>query len=100
MVIDNTTEESLQYLLCHLDSFIEEEAYRVLSDSDEDPQCSAVTLCNLITNYLCAMKAFSQELVPSDITSYLLERCFTSEEVSILLDKKEKESRYYIGKIF
>ncbi len=100
MVIDDKTKEKLVYLLDHLDSFIEEETYSVLSDSEEDPHHSAVTLFNLIISYLDVMSVLGQEQVPANITDYLLEKCFTNDEISILHEKKTDEAEYYIGKVF
>ena len=99
MVINDATKERLLYLLDHLDTFIEEEVYQVLSDSTEDPHHSAVTLCNLITSYLFVMKSLSNELASQNITEYLLEKCFTAEEIKLIQDKKAIESMYYIGEI-
>ena len=100
MVIDNKTKEKLVYLLDHLDSFVEEETYRCLSDSEEDPQRSAVTLFNLITSYLDVMRVLGQEQIPANVTDYLLDKCFTNDEITILHEKKNNEAEYYVGKVF
>jgi len=99
MTIDNTTKDLLLYMLNHLDSFIENETYEVLADSEQDPHHSAVTLYNLINSYLHVMRIFKQPSIPQDITEYLLEKCFTTEEIKSIHDKKEAELKYYIGRI-
>lgn len=98
MVIDNKTKELLLYLLYHLDSFIEEEACRVLNDSIEDPQYSAVTLCNLIKCLLDVKQALGLQEEYHDVDEYLRFQCFTDEEIQIFESKRLHESEYYIGK--
>lgn len=100
MVIDNETKERLLYLLDHLDSFIEDEVYQVISDSTDDPHHSAVTLCNLISSYLFVMKSLSNEQVLPNITEYLADKCFTDDEIKSIYDRRDVELRLYVGKIF
>lgn len=100
MTFDNAATEKLVYLLNHLDSFIENEIYLVLSDSIEDPQHSAVTTCNLVTCYIDIMKGLGANNVPVDINQYLLDNCFTEEEIASFFEKRAKEAKYYIGKQF
>lgn len=100
MVIDNETKERLLYLLDHLDSFIEDEVYQVISDSSMDPHHSAVTLCNLISSYLFVMKNLSNEQILPNITEYLADKCFTDDEMKLIEDRRAEELKHYIGKVY
>ena len=97
MVLDNHTGE-LQYLLRHLDSFIEQEAYQVLNDSNKDPQHSAVTLCNLIKCLLVVQQELGIQMEYRNVDEYLRFQCFTDAEIQVLESKRIDESKYYVGK--
>ena len=94
----NQTVEKLMYLLDHLDSFIEQTIYNVLSDSNEDPQFSSVTTNNLIKNYIDIMLVLDQRLDYCDVEGYLKSKCFSSEEIAAFMQKKDIEAQYYVGK--
>ena len=97
MVIDNLMEELL-YLLYHLDSFIEKEAYQVLHDSNEDPHHSAVTLYNLIKCLLVVKQELGIHMDYRNADEYLRFQWFTDEEIRILENKRLLESKYFVGK--
>ncbi len=97
MVLDNHTGE-LQYLLRHLDSFIEQEAYQVLNDSNKDPQHSAVTLFNLIKCLLIVQQELGIQMEYRNVDEYLHFQCFTDAEIQVLKSKRIDESKYYVGK--
>ena len=98
MVIDNKTKELMIYLLYHLDSFINEEAYQVLHDSTEDPHHSAVTLYNLIKCLIDANQVFGIQSEYHNVEEFLRAQCFTEEEIQMIERKRLQESQYYIGK--
>lgn len=95
--MESRTEEKLKYLLVHLDDFIEKRIYDVLEDSDTDPEYSAVTTLNLIHCYLSVAVDLGIEEC-TDTVKYMHQRCFSQEEISKFMVKKEKEASYYIGK--
>lgn len=92
--------EKLEYLLGHLDCYIEQTVYNVLGDSESDPQYSAVTLFNLIRCYLDVTHTSGLDLCMLSVEDYLRDKCFTEEEITVLSRKRDKESTYYIGERF
>lgn len=89
--------EKLEYLLNHLDHYIEQTVYNVLSDSDNDPQYSAVTLYNLLICYLDVTHNLG---INNDIDSpeaYMRSICLSEDDILLVKEKKEKEAKYYIG---
>lgn len=68
--MDSNTYEKLLYLLNHMDGFIEQLVYDVLTDSQTDPHYSAVTATNLIKCYIQVMNQFNKEIPYTDIRGY------------------------------
>lgn len=98
MSMDKNIREKLMYLLHFMDYYIEHTIYDVLSDSIEDPQYSAVTTSNLINCYLDVMQGLGEKISLCSLTEYMADKCFTSEEIQLFLEKKAQESTYYVGK--
>ena len=91
------SQEQLLYLMDFLDMQIEKAIYDVLSDSEEDPQSSAVTTQNLIKCYINIMQEIGKETRYSDIEGYMRYNCFSDAEITMFHQKAERESKYYIG---
>lgn len=95
--MDSDKKEKLMYLLPHIDDHIEKTIYDVLKDSEVDPHFSAITTYNMIHCYLAIAVDMGYEDC-ENVTAYMQERCFSSEEISRFMHLKEKESSYYTGK--
>ena len=89
--------EKIEYLLNHLDHYIEQTIFEVLNDSDYDPQYSAVTLYNLLVCYLDVTHSLGLNDNIASPEAYMRNKCFTEDEILLVKKKKEKESKYYIG---
>lgn len=96
--MDIMSKEKLEYLMNHLEWFIEESVYDVLSDSDEDPEHSAVTTANLIQCYIDV--ALSLELPVSfcSVEDFLKDKCLSLQEIQKFEESRKHEAEYYIGK--
>ena len=90
--------EKLTYLLDHMDSYIVSIIDDVLHDSNEDPECSAVTTTNLIKCYIDVKKALNQDPGANNVEEYLRNNCLTSDEIFAFEQKRKAEANYYIGK--
>lgn len=93
-------ENELKYLLNYMDYVIENYVFDVLNDNKEKPEYSAVTCVNLIKCYDKVMSELDEKYCHKDLKSYLSEIRLTDEEIETFLDSYNKESEYYIGKIF
>lgn len=72
----------------------------VLSDSEADPEFSAVTANNQIKIYIDIMKELGKPCPYDDVKGYFKFEAYTEEEYQIFENKRIKESSYYIGKQF
>lgn len=95
---DELIKEKLSYLMYFLDHYIEQTVYNVLSDSDCDPQYSAVSTANLIECYKDVMTQLKGSCYYNDLQSYFAEKLLSSEEYQSFEEKRKKEDVYYIGK--
>ncbi len=68
--MDSNTYEKLLYLLNHMDGFIEQLVYDVLTDSQTDPHYSAVTATNLIKCNIQVMQQFNKKIPYTDVKGY------------------------------
>ncbi len=96
--MDSNTYEKLLYLLNHMDGFIEQLVYDVLTDSQTDPHYSAVTATNLIKCYIQVMNRLNKEIPYTDIRSYFKYNLLTDDEYEFFEKSRRKESKYYVGK--
>jgi len=96
--MDCADKEKLTYLLDHLEYFIEQCVYDVLSDSAEDPHCSAVTTQNLIKCYIDVATSLELPISYHSVEDFLKEKCFTASEIKEFDESRRRESEYYIGK--
>ena len=92
-------EEQLSYLLYHTDYYIENLLWRVLEDSEQDPQYSAITTRNLIQCYIDVHSTMGEALPYSTVEEYL-DQVLTDEEKTLFKNKYETEIQYYIGKVY
>ena len=95
--MNESTRKKLLYLLRFMDCFIEQSIYDVLLDSVEDPHYSAVTTSNLIKCYLDVMRDLGEEIDACSLTDYMIDKCFSPEEIDTFFKKQKCESDYYVG---
>lgn len=95
----NEHKEKLAYLLNHTCFYMEDLLWRVLEDSEQDPQYSAVTTRNLIQCYIDVRSAMGEPLPYSTVEEYL-DQLLSEEEKASFQNKYETEIRYYIGKVY
>ena len=96
--VNTIDREKLIYLLNHLDWYIENCVYDVLSDSVEDPEYSAVTTTNLIKCYIDIASSLQLDIPYHTVNEYLKEKCFTPEQIKQFTESRDRESVYYIGR--
>ena len=92
-------EEQISYLLHHMDFYIENLLWQVLTDSEQDPHYSAVTTSNLIKCYIGVMSDLGKQLPYQNVEGYL-DHLLSEEEKNLFQSKFNSESQYYIGKIY
>lgn len=92
--------EKLKYLMTYFEYYIDDLVQDVVDDDALDPEYSAVTAENLIKCYISVAKEFGFALPYSDVASYFQSCDYTSEEYQTFVDRKKKESDYYIGRQF
>lgn len=90
--------EALKYLLDYIECCVSNDTYNVLTDSDEDPHYSAVTTANVIKCYIKIKREIGDPTLYHTVDEYLYDNCFTTKDVQVFNEKKEKESAYYRGK--
>ena len=99
--MESNFEKSLGYLLWHMDFEIDRYIWRVIYDSEEDPEYSAVTTTNMIKCYIDVLKCLGEDVPYSTVKEYIRYKDnYTEEEYNIFEKKRKKESEYYIGEIF
>lgn len=96
---DNRQEKTI-YLLKYMDDYIESLIYKVLEDSDGDPQYSAVTASNLLKCYIDVMSGNNCRLPYQNMKEYFDFHLLTEEEYALFLRKFDIEKAYYVGKIY
>lgn len=89
--------EKLSYFLNSMEPEIESLIDRVINDSDEDPQYSAVTATNLVKIYIELSIEMGESLPFNDLESFFKFNGYTKEEYSLFETKRKKEAEYYIG---
>ncbi len=95
----NEHEDKLAYLLNHTYFYVEDLLWRVLTDSEQDPQYSAVTTSNLIKCYIDVRLAMGEQLPYQNAEEYL-DWLLSEEEKNSFRQKFQTEAQYYIGKIY
>lgn len=90
-------DEKLDYLLIHMDNFIEQEIYAILNDSETDPHYSAVTANNLIICYLEVTHELGWNQKIISVEDYFRGKCFSDNEIALFDERKRKEAKYFIG---
>lgn len=96
----NDIREKIGYLLMHMDDFVEEELYNILSDNENDLHHSAVAVNNLIIcmrdveKWLCGTSGYS------DLRKFMEDAMFSREEIDLVLGRKEEEAKIYTGRQF
>lgn len=93
-------EECITYLLDHMDCYIEDFTYRVLNDSEEDPQYSTVTLFNLVKCYISVSAQRVHMQSYENCEAYWKAKCFSNQEIAKLESKRRVEASYYVGRQF
>ena len=89
--------KEMTYLLHYTLGSIVELLDEVLEDSEDDPQYSAVTLCNLIYCYNMTISVLEGDDAPKSICDFFLEHNYTREDYEIVEKKRITESSYYRG---
>ena len=92
-------KEKLVYLFNHLYYYTEDLLWKVLEDSEQDPQYSAITTRNLIQCYIDVHSTMGEALPYSTVEEYL-DQVLTDEEKTLFKNKYETEIQYYIGKVY
>ena len=99
--MESNFEKSLGYLLWHMGFEIDRYIWRVIYDSEEDPEYSAVTTTNMIKCYIDVLKCLGEDVPYSTVKEYIRYKDnYTEEEYNIFEAKRKKEAEYYIGEIF
>lgn len=93
-------QKELLYLLKFMDDYIEQMLYSVLEDSIEQPEYSAVTTYNLIKCYIKVLRDCKVPCNYSTVREYMLERCFSENEIELFERKRKDEVVYYVGEQF
>ena len=89
--------QELLYLKEHIRYYISDLLDNVILDSDEDPEYSAVTLCNLIYCYQKVFDPKNGSNALEQIKKYILETNHTINDFETIVSKFKIESEYYIG---
>ena len=100
MVVIDLDDKAIMYIMHHFDFWLSNLIAQVLEDSDDDPEFSAVTASNCIKCYIQVMKDFKQPIPYQTVKEYILQEGFTESEYEIFEQKRNKESKYYIGEQF
>ena len=95
-----SAEKELRFLLEHMNQYIDDFAYEVLNDSEEEPEKSAVALNNVIKCYIKVENEMGIHRGYSTVEEYLTNSCFTPEEITLIEKKRVKEAVYYRGEQF
>ena len=90
-------EKELRYLLRFMDEYIESMLYSVLEDSFDQPEYSAVTAHNLIKCYMKVLNDCKISCNFSSAREYMIERCFSMNEIESFEQKRRAEAEYYVG---
>ena len=98
--MDFSAEKELRFLLMWMDQYIDDLAYVVLNDSEEEPEKSAVALNNVIKCYIKVENEMGIHRGYSNVEEYLTNSCFTPEEIALIEKKRVKEAVYYRGEQF
>ena len=92
-------KEKLLYLFNHLYCYTEDLLWKVLADSEQDPQYSAVTTRNLIQCHIDIRSTMGEPLPYSTVDEYL-DQVLSEEEKALFKKKYETEIQYYIGEVY
>lgn len=96
----NINKKALDYILWSVQFEIEENIWKVLEDSEEDPQISAVTTTNLIKCWLELKDNISEPTGVNTLQEYFDYVSLPDEDYEIFERKRKKESEYYNGEQF
>ena len=96
--MNQSSKESMLYLMRFIEQYIEETICNVLEDSQEDPEYSAVTTANAIICYIEAMRELDIVLPYTDVRGYFMHNNFHDQDWQKFETSRQKESAYYIGK--
>lgn len=89
--------EKLEYLINDMEPKLCEMIGNVLSDSETDPEFSAVTTTNRIKCYIEVMNDLGKKLPYGTVKEFFDFNFFTDEEYDKFECSRKKESEYYIG---
>ena len=89
--------DKLEYLLYHMEYTIIGLIDRVLSDSETDPEYSAVTASNLIQCYIAVKNEGERPLPYTTAEDFFEYNLYTKEDYRRFEESRKKESEYYIG---
>ena len=92
--------KELLYLKEHIHYYISDLLDSVIIDSDDDPEYSAVTLCNLIYCYQKVFNPKKSSDAREQIKNYILGTNHTIDDFETIISKFKIESEYYIGDQF
>ena len=93
-------QEKREYILHHLDCYIDELIWEVLGNDPKDPHYSAVTATNCIKCYIELCEEWGENLPYSDVEGYLRRAGLTEEECCRFEESRAEESVDYIGEQF
>ena len=93
-------DTALLYILHHFDFWLDELITKVINDSDDDPQFSAVTTTNCIKCFIEVMHGLKQLTDCSNVQDYILQAGFSESEYETFEKKRYNESQYYLGEQF
>ncbi len=94
MAIDT---EKISYFLRMMYPTMERYVDDVLSDSETDPEYSAVTAANIIKCYVQIMTDLGNPPSFDNVESFFEINGYTNEEYQRFEERRKKESQYYIG---
>lgn len=89
--------EKLKYIIMYCRGDFEIMIERVLEDTEDDPQYSAVTTTNLIKCYIEIMVELGEKLPYANVEEFFDLNGFSKEELLLFEKKRKIESEYYIG---
>ncbi len=93
-------EKEKKYLFEHLSYYIDSCFDNVLTDSETDPEYSAVTACNLLKCYIDVMKYYGFKCPYENLESYFDYHGLGKVELLKFNQSRKKETNYYVGTIF
>lgn len=96
----NLNKIALDYILGTVQFVIEENIWKAIEDSEEDPQISAVTTTNLIKCWLELKENIGESTGVNTLKEYFDYDSLRDEDYEIFEKKRKKESEYYNGEQF